>query len=90
MITAIEYQTYMRRGRPRGLASVLRVAFRRFVAWRHHRAAIQTLRQLDDRMLKDIGLSRSDIVGAVYGQHVRDGQQAASVRSASPVEERRS
>jgi uncharacterized protein YjiS (DUF1127 family) len=32
-----------------------------------HRAAIATLGELDDRALKDIGLTRSQIEAAVYG-----------------------
>ena len=35
------------------------------------RKAIADLRQLDDRMLADIGLSRSDIVAAVNGEIYR-------------------
>ena len=32
-----------------------------------HRSAITTLRELDDRALRDIGISRSQIEGAVQG-----------------------
>jgi uncharacterized protein YjiS (DUF1127 family) len=32
-----------------------------------HRAAIATLRELDDRALRDIGLARSQIEAAVHG-----------------------
>lgn len=35
---------------------------------RRHRKAVAELSQLDDRMLADIGLSRSQIVMAVYGE----------------------
>lgn len=33
----------------------------------HRRAAIKTLRQMNDRELRDIGLTRSQIENAVYG-----------------------
>ena len=52
--------------------------FRRFGTWfgtwayvlvdhLNRRAAIKTLRQMDDRELRDIGLTRSHIEDAVYG-----------------------
>ena len=37
------------------------------LAWGERRAAIKTLRQLDDRALRDIGLYRGQIEAAVYG-----------------------
>jgi uncharacterized protein YjiS (DUF1127 family) len=47
----------------------LRTAVKRlwaaYVAWRVEQAAIATLSGLSDRELKDFGLSRSGIVGAV-------------------------
>ena len=33
-----------------------------------HRSAIKTLNELDDRALRDIGITRSQIEDAVYGQ----------------------
>jgi uncharacterized protein YjiS (DUF1127 family) len=41
--------------------------------WQHrtHRAAVLMLQALDDRTLADIGLSRSQIVSAVYGSNGR-------------------
>jgi uncharacterized protein YjiS (DUF1127 family) len=51
---------------------------RLFGAWwdaiaRHfvHRAALATLRELDDRALRDIGLTRSQIGAAVHGFRIR-------------------
>ena len=48
--------------------------FRRFGIWAqaivdflHRRAAIKTLRQMNDRELRDIGLTRSQIEDAVFG-----------------------
>lgn len=49
-------------------------SFRRFGVWvqalvdhLHRRAAIKTLRQMNDRELRDIGLTRSQIEDAVCG-----------------------
>jgi len=48
--------------------------FRRFGIWAqaivdflHRRAAIKTLHQMNDRELRDIGLTRSQIEDAVFG-----------------------
>ena len=38
------------------------------------RAAIASLRALDDRVLRDIGLERSQIEGAVHGVITRSGR----------------
>ena len=39
----------------------LRTAPARFVAWQRYRAELDELSRLDDRMLNDIGLRRSDV-----------------------------
>jgi uncharacterized protein YjiS (DUF1127 family) len=39
----------------------------RIARYRAHRAAIASLRELDDRALRDIGLARSEIEAAVHG-----------------------
>jgi uncharacterized protein YjiS (DUF1127 family) len=41
--------------------------FREFSRWRAQRRAISDLRRLDDRTLRDIGIHRSQIKGAVCG-----------------------
>lgn len=49
----------------RGALAVLGAAVARVIAWRLHRKATSDLAALDDRMLRDMGLNRGDIVRAV-------------------------
>jgi len=44
--------------RPQTLVTRLRAVL---CAWQHHRRSLRDLRALDDRMLRDIGLTRSQI-----------------------------
>ena len=64
--------TYIQRPRVR-LAGRIRqaalVAWRAYVKWYNRRAAYHYLGSLDDRMLQDIGISRSQIDSAI-----RDGR----------------
>jgi uncharacterized protein YjiS (DUF1127 family) len=41
--------------------------WRQFRRWRRHRHAIAALQALDARMLKDIGITRSEITSVVSG-----------------------
>jgi uncharacterized protein YjiS (DUF1127 family) len=49
-------------------AATIRDLFRRLFGWMSRRAAIAQLQALDDRMLKDMGLSRGEIEAAVRGE----------------------
>jgi uncharacterized protein YjiS (DUF1127 family) len=54
-----------------------------YAVWREHRRAVRELAAFDDRMLKDIGVNRSEIETVVYGQdatRLRDATIAASRR----------
>jgi uncharacterized protein YjiS (DUF1127 family) len=42
--------------------------WRAYAPWRERKAAVRELRALDDRMLRDIGVNRSEIEWVVYGQ----------------------
>lgn len=42
-----------------------------FLTWRVERAAITQLWSMSDRQLRDIGISRSEIMGAVRGETER-------------------
>lgn len=44
--------------------------------WRQRQRAMQQLRALDDRMLRDIGIARSEIMAAVCGVHTQAKGQA--------------
>ena len=66
---------------PRGMAvqawiSRLVVTLERWLVaymnWRIEQAAIAQLWSMSDRELKDIGLTRSEIIGAVRGEAARD------------------
>jgi uncharacterized protein YjiS (DUF1127 family) len=48
-----------------GLAATLKSWWVTYMSWRTERAAIAQLSALSDRALKDIGLARSEITGAV-------------------------
>jgi uncharacterized protein YjiS (DUF1127 family) len=50
----------------RTLAMRIWTAFRAFLAYRERRLATRSLEAMDDNLLKDIGISRSQIGWAVY------------------------
>ena len=59
----------------RGVASLglfatlaaVRTAWQAYIDWRECRHAIDELRQMDDRRLRDLGIARSEIAAAVMG-----------------------
>jgi len=57
--------------------------FRELLRWETRRAAIKALRQLDDRELRDIGLSRVQIEAAVCGFARAEAELAEIRMSAS-------
>lgn len=75
-MTTADYYGLARPGRERtfdGVFAVLENAADRYRRWRKLRRAVGELRGLDDRMLKDIGLSRTTLYAAasdVYDQGV--------------------
>ena len=51
-----------------GPGAILRRWWRTYLTWRIEHAAISQLDMMSDRELKDIGLTRPQIIGAVRGQ----------------------
>ena len=47
---------------------------RRWLAWRRHRQSIAALRGLDDRLLRDIGIHRSEIPAVVRAAEAAETQ----------------
>jgi uncharacterized protein YjiS (DUF1127 family) len=64
----------------RGALDAVRKRWRAYRLWRERRAAIRALGALDDRMLKDIGLGRSEIASAICDPERLAARALASVR----------
>ena len=56
----------------RELVATLKGWWVAYMTWRIEQAAIARLWSMSDRELKDIGLTRSEITGAVRGEAARD------------------
>ena len=56
---------------PGPVSRLLRSSCERIAGYFVRRAAVASLRELDDRALRDIGLVRSQIEAAVYGSSTR-------------------
>jgi uncharacterized protein YjiS (DUF1127 family) len=54
-----------RPGFPSRLRSATHSAWRAFVEWYERRAAARHLASLDDRMLKDIGITRGEVMSVI-------------------------
>jgi uncharacterized protein YjiS (DUF1127 family) len=68
-----------------------RQGWRAYARWRERRAAVHELHALDDRSLRDIGVSRSEIEWVVWSQQaarVRAAVKAARPRPHSPAPDR--
>jgi len=55
-----------------GLAAALKRWRAAYITWRTQQAAIAQLWSMSDRVLKDIGLTRYEISGAVKGEVTRE------------------
>jgi uncharacterized protein YjiS (DUF1127 family) len=55
--------------------SFLHLIWQRYQQWRRCRRTVQTLRSLDERTLKDIGIDASEIESVVYGLSTERKQQ---------------
>ena len=53
---------------PEPQPGLIRRAVRAYVEWRTLRSAVRVLQGMDDRILADIGMSRSEIQSVVYGK----------------------
>lgn len=89
-LSAIEVEAQARRLRAETVSAlakkalpVLKSLVARYQAWQKHQQAVAELRGLDDAMLRDIGLNRSEIEAAVDGKMYRPLAQKVSQTGAS-------
>ncbi len=66
----------------RRAGTVVRAAVAQIIVWRPHRRAAQEQSRLDDRMLRDMGLARDEIVRAV---HCRNSAVAIRQRTSAEM-----
>ena len=65
-----------------GTVNLVKTIAAKAVAWQRHQSAVAELAQLDDRLLADLGLSRSDIAAAIEGNVHRGFAVPANVNTA--------
>jgi len=61
---------------PEPAPGLMRRALRAYVEWRTLRSAVRSLQGMDDRILADIGMSRSEIQSVVYGKGADQSRRA--------------
>lgn len=66
------------------VASAARSAVEWFARWREQQVALRELSRLNDRMLKDIGISRGEIRAVVYGWARTTEPESAATAIANP------
>lgn len=65
-----------------GAVDLVKTVATKVAAWQRHQSAVAELAQLDDRLLADLGLSRSDIAAAIEGNVHRGFAVPANVNTA--------
>jgi uncharacterized protein YjiS (DUF1127 family) len=75
----------LRRPSMRNLMCRFKTILESYMHWRRRRIAIAQLEALDDRVLTDIGLERSQIAAAVDSMLTRDGDASSPADRAQPA-----
>lgn len=70
----------------RAVAAGLRAATAGTVRWRERRAAVRILGRLDDRLLRDIGLTRGDLWAFAQGQPLLRADDQSMARGPAAID----